>query len=108
MKRAHLSFLAVSALSLFSSFAQAEVNYNQAQSLKIFDQIKPTAEVIEERRDGYLKIAQGDMICTRYPVAAFRDSMIPFRYTCSEFSQGDVIVPDESAPRASHGRRSSN
>ena len=106
MKSVKWSFLAVSALSLFSSFAHAEVNYNQTDSLRIFDAIKASAEVIESRRDGYLKIAQGDMICTRMRTT-FKDSFRAFDYFCSEFSQGDVIVPDESAPQVSRSGRSS-
>ena len=94
----------VLALVAVSSFAQAkEIMMKPVDAARTFDELKPTASVIEKGARGYMKIAQGDVICYRWPETKL-ESVSPYRYACI-YHVADSYLPAYPEARVGSNNR---
>jgi hypothetical protein len=93
------------ALLAVSPLANAkEKMMKPVDAAKTFNELKGTAEVLEKGLGGYMKIAQGDVICYRWPERKI-ESVLPFRYACTYWVDDAYLpaYPEARSPRAAHG-----
>lgn len=93
------------ALLAVSPLANAkEMMMKPVQAAKTFNELKATARVIETGPGGYMQIAQGDVICYRWPERKL-ESVLPFRYACTYWVD-DAYLPAYPEARPARSGRS--
>jgi len=104
--KAQFALVLLAVLSIANFAEGKERLLKPVDSEKTFNELKPTAQVVEKGMGGYLKIAQGDVICYRWP--NYRaESVVPFNYACTVYEQ-DEVAPAYAQPSAARSSRSAH
>ncbi len=92
------ALLLLAVLSI-STFAEArDVPLTPIDSARTFSDLRSTAEVVKQGPLGYMKIAQGDVVCERKPKPYNNESLIRYNYSCTVYEEDPILPAYRVAP----------